>query len=824
MPSDGNQIEALRTILENNRQPWKLDAHPWTESLLVLQACTEMPGLLKKSPGQRLVVAIAILFTQMMPATTPRQGKRLDTRWGEFGILAAQYFAPLMFGEPAPASLREAWGCIDKSILLFVFGKSRDTLTEKEKEPYKLVGGELEVAPSSTLSDWHRNGMRHLLDMVLARESYLSESLSKPAVIIQNDQAGENQPPVDDRGLNLQRIKSRKTGVMRLAFLVLGVLFLGLVIFGGFKARQIYRTAILVRQDAKQMQGLVTASGSNLERVKSAGPSLSKLRQDFEALKDETEPFFWMGPWLKWVPVYGGDLASIQNLVAVADPMLTCADISYQAVSPLLDENGLSSLNPTRLSKLLIQAQPQLIEAHRQIDLAVTARSQLTITNLSPDARDLILSDVDPLLTLMQDGLTVAEAFPRLMGATSEGPKTYLLLVQNEDELRPTGGFITSVGTLLLQDGQISSLAFEDSVNMEDWSKPYPTAPWQLSQYMNSPVLIFRDTNWFTNYPTAALYAESLYSYIHDHSVDGVIALDQQMLVETLEVTGPIHLEGVSYPIDSNNVISYMRTAKVPTWDERLVSGLVNKSFMKSIADILMEKISNGDIPPERLLTFLMQALNEHHLLVQLDDPSMTSILAHYGWDGAVRPGGGDFLMAVDTNIGFNKTNAVVKSTLSYDVDLTEPSSPIGSLTVVHTNNAAEIICKQWDKIRLPGEEFYPITDCYWNYLRIYIPKGATLLDSATQSIPAYWMISKQDIPAHVDNLDEGIDGVQTFGTLQVVPGSESMTTNFRFALPAGIITIQPGSNRSIYHLKVQKQPGTLAVPITIRVHLPGNA
>jgi hypothetical protein len=35
---------------------------------------------------------------------------------------------------------------------------------------------------------------------------------------------------------------------------------------------------------------------------------------------------------------------------------------------------------------------------------------------------------------------------------------------------------------------------------------------------------------------------------------------------------------------------------------------------------------------------------------------------------------------------------------------------------------------------------------------------------------------------------------------------------------------IQPGDGQSIYHLLVQKQPGTLAVPITIRVHLPNNA
>jgi hypothetical protein len=450
----------------------------------------------------------------------------------------------------------------------------------------------------------------------------------------------------------------------------------------------------------------------------------------------------------------------------------------------------------------------------------------LTTEKLTPEVRDLILNDVDPLITLMKDGLSIAVDLPRMLGATSEGPKTYLVLVQNEDELRPTGGLITSVGTLLMQNGQIGNLTFDDSANMENWTKPYPAAPWQLQQYMNSRVLVLRDSNWFTNFPTTALYAESLYSYVNDHSVDGVIAFDQHMLVEILDATGPIviEVEGVSYTIDSSNVIAYMRSAKIPTAEDFATPGWSNKFFIKKIADVLMGKIFKGDVQPERFFTLLLQALNEHHLLVQLDSPSMTSLLASHRWDGAVRPEAGDYLMVVDSNIGFNKTNAVVASNLTYDVDLTNPASPIGSLAVVHTNNAAGVICKQWNKIRLQDEEYYPITDCYWNYLRVYMTEGTKLLEATPQAVPANWLILKQDIPARVDNLEEGIDGVQAFGTLQVIPGEESLTTSFRFALPAEILETQSGTNQVIYHLLVQKQPGTLAVPITIRVHLANDA
>jgi hypothetical protein len=217
--------------------------------------------------------------------------------------------------------------------------------------------------------------------------------------------------------------------------------------------------------------------------------------------------------------------------------------------------------------------------------------------------------------------------------------------------------------------------------------------------------------------------------------------------------------------------------------------------------------------------------LNEHHLLIQVDNPTMTSVLERYHWDGAVRPVAGDFLMVVDSNIGFNKTNAVVDENFSYDVDLTTPSSPIASLVVFHKNNDKKILlCKHWNKIRAEGEENYPISDCYWNYLRIYMKAGTELLEATPQSIPDNWMIRKQQNPKQVDILDEEIDGIQAFGTLQVVPGGESLSTSFRFALPADVLRVDADSGKTVYHLKVQKQPGTAAVPATIRVHLPNAA
>ena len=102
-------------------------------------------------------------------------------------------------------------------------------------------------------------------------------------------------------------------------------------------------------------------------------------------------------------------------------------------------------------------------------------------------------------------------------------------------------------------------------------------------------------------------------------------------------------------------------------------------------------------------------------------------------------------------------------------------------------------------------------------------PQGTFLVDSKPQSIPADWMIGRVSPPARVDVLAEKIEGVQGFGTIQVVPVSSSLTTEFEFLLPLGVIHATEDGQLS-YRLRVQKQPGTRAVPMTIRIRLPEGA
>lgn len=823
-------LKSLKIILGNLRSPEKLDAHPWTGSLLVQHAAERSPELIPKSPGEKLALAIGRIFPQMMPSQPPRRGLRLDTQWGEFGLLAAQYFAPLQFGTPYPISFRDAWGRIDESILQFVCQKHNGALTEEEEVRYRLLCGEQQVAPNSTLSDWHRKGLERLAEVILDYERHLSLSLATSSPILQDphETAAGTSSRAAFRKQEAPALAKVSPKSRRLLLVLLSLLGLSLLAAGGLKVRRVYHLAQTIQTDVRELQGLALAS-SRVEAFQEIPPRLGALQRDLASLRAEAEPFLWLAPALGWVPIHGGDLAAAPDLLDLAENLADSADEIVQAAGPGFEalQSG-AALDPPQLTQIMVAAQPDFADARQAFDRARRAREALDVQRLSPALRTLLVDELDPVLALVDDGLSVATSFPRLMGATHEGPKTYLLLVQNEDELRPTGGFISAVGTLIVKDGQVINLTFEDSYALDDWSKPYPVAPWQLRHYMDLPVLTLHDSNWFVDYRTTVEYAEYLYVLSRSHSVDGVIAIDQHLVVMVLAALGPVQVDGAPYPITAENVIAYMRAAKIPPPLEARPEDWHRKAFINKIAEAVLHRLlEEGDVPWNVLSTTLLRALDERHLLLQFDDPALTQVLARRGWDGAVAPGPADFLMVVNSNVGYTKSNAVLETRFTYEVDLTDLTAPRGMLVLAQTNNAPAYVPCLPGRHLTPniGDLSYPTELCYWGYIRVYKPEGTKLLAATPHAIPAAQTVLGKDVPARVDPLsNDEIENIQAFGTLVLVPGGQSVVTNFDFALPAHVLSRGPDSKQVVYRLKVQKQPGTLAVPLTIRLKLPANA
>jgi hypothetical protein len=251
---------------------------------------------------------------------------------------------------------------------------------------------------------------------------------------------------------------------------------------------------------------------------------------------------------------------------------------------------------------------------------------------------------------------------------------------------------------------------------------------------------------------------------------------------------------------------------KMAEWDR--------KEFIGVLAPQLMDELMAGQrFSWQEMFQTLTALLNEKHILLQFDDPVIARLLAEQGWDGQVKPPQGDFLMVVDSNIGFSKSSQIVERKFEIEIDLRDLETPRKSVQIEYYNPLqSEQNCGRVTS--LPEERMYPITRCYGNYLRLYTPQGSLLNDSRVHPVPAEWTLLNRAVPARVDVLDDDLEDFSVFGTYFVVPFETRLTSVFNFDTPASVLEQKTdGSIR--YTLKIQKQSGIINIPITLRLIFP---
>ncbi|MGQ9717922.1 MAG: DUF4012 domain-containing protein [Anaerolineae bacterium] len=586
------------------------------------------------------------------------------------------------------------------------------------------------------------------------------------------------------------------------------ILALGTVLLFLWGARVI-RAGLSLRRHLAQAEALLRSPET--ANPETACALVGSLRQDLGTVRREAGLLVSLAPALGWLPRVGGDLRAAPHLLVMADGLTEAGAVACDLLGPALAGDSLSLDGAIRL---LTEEQSDLKRAQAAVARAEEAWRQVDVSRLSPRMARRV-APLGRMLPALRAGLDVAAAMPDLLGAN--GPRVYLIIAQNEDELRPTGGYITGVGEVRMENGRIAAMTFRDSYAVDDFTQPYPDPPEPLRRYMGIDLWVFRDSNWSPDFPTAARQAIALYRPGDPVTVDGVIALDQYAVKELVGAVGPLPVEGADEPITGETVISYMRRAWEPEdgaltgewWRER-------KSFMGPLAEALWARIQREDVDWLRLAETVVRLLDEKHLLLYIPHPVVAPLLAERGWDGALRAGPADFLLVVDANVGYNKASAKVQQAITYEVDLGR-NPPRATLTLVYTHTVPT------GSPCVPESRYDPVYEqmmarCYWDYLRVYIPQGSRLLDATRIPVPkeALWSGEAESSEVTVLPADEG-----PFTTLEVLllllPGAVQ-TRSFTWALPESVVRRQ--GDEAVYALRVQKQPGTVDRPLTVRIRL----
>jgi hypothetical protein len=311
--------------------------------------------------------------------------------------------------------------------------------------------------------------------------------------------------------------------------------------------------------------------------------------------------------------------------------------------------------------------------------------------------------------------------------------------------------------------------------------------------------------------------------------VDGVIAADLVALQSLVGALGPVHLEEYGVDVNAANVMNLMRGYWASPGGEGQSEDwwLHRKDFMGEVLGALLVKLETdiGSLDLSELIEVLSRGFEERHFLIYLADPTVSDILAENEWDGSLLSPAGDFLMVVDSNVGFNKVDPNIESSVHYHVLLNEDGSAEGEVTVSYRNKSTVAMDQCVQEARYPPTYQEMMEGCYWNYLRVYVPEEGQLLEGPELTLPEgslpirYADVAGTALPPEVGPVEAGKN---VFATFFVVPPGEERVMVFRYQLPSDVLEKDGSTTR--YTLLVQKQPGTLSVPLHIAVTLPAGS
>lgn len=496
--------------------------------------------------------------------------------------------------------------------------------------------------------------------------------------------------------------------------------------------------------------------------------------------------------------------------------------------------------NPTAklavLSSYLTSALPLLEDANTHI-------SRVDPSVVPEDEHDMFTSMQNSLpefVSSIKDVNDFSTTLATLLGA--DQPRRYLLLFQNNTELRPTGGFLGSFAVLDVHHGSIENVDIPGggTYDLQGSLRDYVIAPEAL-RLLNAR-WEFQDANWFVDFPTSARHVMDFYGEAGGPSVDGVIAVNATFLSSLLNVLGPVDMPAYGQTIDAENFI--FNTEKIVEQDYKQYATVTDrtvdapKAFIGDLATTLIARANTLDRDQILdLLDHVDRGLSQKDIQVYLADNATEKTILARGWGGEVKQTSGDSLLIVDTNLGGGKTDGVISEDAHLAVDIQSDGSIIDTLTLSRTHHG------------LANELFTGVNNV--DYLRVYVPQGSTLLHADGFTIPDQSLFEMPDptwrADADVQDVEskEQVDpgsltvisdefGKTVFGNwVQTKPGSTS-TVTFRYKLPFSVqmlardpslldqlkasIGLDP---METYTLTAQRQSGVLDRTIHVAVTAP---
>ncbi|MEK7550176.1 MAG: DUF4012 domain-containing protein [Patescibacteria group bacterium] len=613
------------------------------------------------------------------------------------------------------------------------------------------------------------------------------------SVLIPKIDLGSSPQPQPE--LEVKPRVSKKT--LQVIAVVLGILLLGIIIPAFF----VYQSGQNLLVSSQKLATL--ADTGNLSAVKNEIPNVKK---DLSRVRTS----YFIFSWTRIIPFLGGYTKDLGHIIKAGDAGLDAFDIVVTTALPYADVLGYTSeVDGAKTTQeridFIVKAIPDIIPKLDEISSKLKI-VKTEIDEIDPERypdkfkgkeiKKIIIKAqffIDQGTDFVTEGKPLLEIAPYILGI--DGPRKYLVLFQNDKELRPTGGFLTAYSVTKVENAKFEPVSSNDIYNLDAKYKPNIPAPDPIIAYIKGPYVLsknwrLRDMNWSPDFEESMKLFSQEAKSVGIEEFDGIIGVDTQLLVNLLNAIGPIGVPGfgnfstlVEPKCNCPQVIyeleSFADTEGPIVWDP--VSGKIvftppNYDNRKKIIGPLMNSVlANALGQPKEKLPALFGAayksVTEKHVLFYLFDEKVQKAVSDFGIAGKIEEYQGDYLHINDSNLGGRKSNLYVKHEVGQEIEIEKGGGIVKTITLTYNNPEKH---DGWLNSVLPS------------WVRVYVPKGSELIEATGLEDKAQ---SYEDL------------GKTVFAGLYKLRPEGVVKVTFKYRLPMKF--------SKSYNILIQKQPGT---------------
>lgn len=582
-------------------------------------------------------------------------------------------------------------------------------------------------------------------------------------------------------------------GTVLAAFLILIVIFLAALIIPG---RNLYFAVQKSANSAKEAYSAIKSRD-----IASSQAKLTELESNLENVNSQLSKVSWVG----YVPFLGSYEKDFQHMVTGGIAGVQAAQITVTTLVPYADLLGLkgkssfvsgSADDRIKLAvETLDKVTPKLSDIAAKINITGNELDQID-PNRYPEqfgslpVRGRIVAAKNlfsATAKLFVDAQPFLKELPTLLG--NKDPKTYMVLFQNDAELRATGGFITGYALFKVDKGKMQVIKADDIYKLDAAkTKTFPAPPPILKYHINVNTLELRDSNLSPDYVVSMQKFENmLKDSVPDlPPFDGIVAVDTHVLVDAIKILGDFNIAGRQFSAQNDPRCDCPKAIyELEDYSAKPLATF--NTERKDIIGVLLYQIMQralGVSPSKywgQLMEMFLTEAQQKHVLFYFHNQEAQKGIEALNFAGRIVAFDGDYLHISNVNFAGAKSNLFVKFSVKQEITVSDNGSVAETVTINYKNPSPPSNCNlEAGQLCLNG--------ILRNWLRFYVPSGSKLTSfvGSEKTTSTYDELSK--------TVFEGFMTVKPEGAAQVV-----VKYNLPFKVKKG----------DLYKLLIQKQPGT---------------